>query len=124
MSDLVGTQIVGFLTHRLKFKFSQAFLNLQYGISLFPEQTEEKSREDRTKPKESTDKSQPFLDFGEDVLKLEEGSDFSGKIPKIEKKAPPKNGELKNTDTRFCLLYQSAYYAYITSVVLPHLSSK
>ena len=63
----------------------------------FSEQTEDKEKEDRTKSKDPTDPTDitdPFLDFGDDdELKLDEDSEFMGKIPKIEKKAPPKNGK-------------------------------
>ena len=36
---------------------------------------------------------EPFLDFGEEDLKLDDESEFAGQLTKIEKKAPPKNGK-------------------------------
>ena len=65
----------------------------EFSMYNLSEQTEKTDEEDRIKPKESEETTEPFLDFGDDDLQFDEDSDFTGNLPKLEKKAPPKNGE-------------------------------
>ena len=69
------------------------YIYLNAYLVILSEQTEKSVKENRTQPNESTDSSEPFLDFGEEDLKLDDESEFAGQLTKIEKKAPPKNGE-------------------------------
>ena len=68
------------------------YIYLNDHLIILSEQTENSVKENRTQPNESTNTSEPFLDFGEEDLKLDD-SEFAGQLTKIEKKAPPKNGK-------------------------------